>query len=320
MNIEKYIKKFSNLKILVVGDVMLDRYWFGDVTRISPEAPVPIVNVIKEDYRLGGAANVANNIAALGGKTSLLSIVGDDEEGNILSKILCQKKIIPNLIKDQKTRTIVKLRILGVQQQLLRVDFEKPISNIALDELMSKYEKLVSDHDIVIMSDYGKGCLGYSKKMIDLVKKANKKILVDPKGINYNRYDKANIITPNKKELHEAIGNWSDEKDLCNKVKTFISHYNLDAILLTRSEEGMTLYTPQKTQYLRANALEVFDVSGAGDTVIATLGLMIASGANYEDAAKAANAAAGVVVGKIGTAVLSPSELIKAIGNSGVFI
>ena len=304
---------FSKTRLLVVGDVMLDRYWFGEVSRISPEAPVPVVHVSKEEVRPGGAANVARNIVALGGQVSLLSVVGTDEAGQTLRGLLEEAGVATGLHDDANIRTTVKLRVLGRQQQLLRIDFETAPSHEVLQAKLADFERQLADHDLVILSDYGKGGLTHITQMIELAKKAGKRVLVDPKGDDYARYAGASLLTPNRSELREVVGKWENEADLKAKADQLREQLGLDALLLTRSEEGMTLFRPEGTFNQAAKAREVFDVSGAGDTVIATLALMLASGADYPEAVRVANLAASIVVGKLGTAVVTRDELQQAV-------
>ncbi|MBU3657940.1 MAG: D-glycero-beta-D-manno-heptose-7-phosphate kinase [Rhodocyclaceae bacterium] len=303
---------FSKTRLLVVGDVMLDRYWFGEVSRISPEAPVPVVHVNKEEVRPGGAANVARNIVALGGKVSLLSVVGTDEAGQTLRSLLEEAGVATGLHDDANIHTTVKLRVLGRQQQLLRIDFETAPSHEVLQAKLDDFERQLPEHDLVILSDYGKGGLTHITKMIELAKKAGKRVLVDPKGDDYARYAGASLLTPNRAELREVVGKWAGEADLKVKAEKLRETLGLEALLLTRSEEGMTLFRPEGVFNQAAKAREVFDVSGAGDTVIATLALMLASGADYPEAVRVANLAASIVVGKLGTAVVTRDELQQA--------
>jgi len=304
---------FSKTRLLVVGDVMLDRYWFGEVSRISPEAPVPVVHVHKEEVRPGGAANVARNIVALGGKVSLLSVVGTDEAGQTLRGLLEEAGVATGLHDDANIRTTVKLRVLGRQQQLLRIDFETAPSHEVLQAKLADFERQLPEHDLVILSDYGKGGLTHITTMIEMARAAGKRVLVDPKGDDYARYAGASLLTPNRSELREVVGKWDNEADLKAKADALRDKLKLDALLLTRSEEGMTLFRPQDVFNQPAIAKEVFDVSGAGDTVIATLALMLASGADYPEAVRVANLAASIVVGKLGTAVVTHDELQKAL-------
>ncbi len=296
-------------RILVVGDVMLDRYWFGDVTRISPEAPVPVVKVQRSEERPGGAANVARNIAALGAHVALLSVVGADEAGRSLAKLLADSSIDASLLEDAQLNTTVKLRVLGRQQQLLRIDFENSPTHEVLDAKLAEFRQRLHVCDVVILSDYGKGGLAHIAEMIRLAREHGKPVLVDPKGDDYARYAGANIITPNRAELREVVGRWTREDDLAARVANLRHSLGLGALLLTRSEEGMSLFAEEGVVHEPALAREVFDVSGAGDTVIATLAVMLASGLSMADAMRWANRAAGVVVGKLGTATCSLAEL-----------
>ncbi len=304
----------SNARVLVVGDVMLDRYWFGDVSRISPEAPVPIVHVQRTEERPGGAANVARNIASLGGKATLLSVVGDDEAGRSLAALLENEHVTTLFHKDAQFPTTVKLRVIGRQQQLLRIDFETPPSREVLEDKLDDFESLVDGVDVVILSDYGKGGLTHVSKMIKAAKAHGKRILVDPKGDDFARYRGATLLTPNRGEFRQVAGRWKDESDLARRAETLRTELDLEALLVTRSEEGMSLFSSAGAMHEPTQAQEVYDVSGAGDTVIATLGLMMAAGAEMPDAVRIANRAAGVVVGKLGTATVSRDELISSLG------
>jgi rfaE bifunctional protein kinase chain/domain len=303
----------SHARVLVVGDVMLDRYWFGDVSRISPEAPVPIVHVTKTEERPGGAANVARNIASLGGQATLLSVVGDDEPGRTLATLLAQDRVATHFHKDASLPTTVKLRVIGRQQQLMRIDFETPPSREVLEDKLDDFESMVDAHDVVILSDYGKGGLTHVTKMIDAAKRHGKRILIDPKGDDYSKYRGATLLTPNRSEFREVMGKWRDDADLAQRAEKLRDDLSLEALLVTRSEEGMSLFTATEVLHEPTQAREVFDVSGAGDTVIATIGLMMAAGADVSTAVRIANRAAGVVVGKLGTATLSRAELTEAI-------
>ncbi|MET3108636.1 rfaE bifunctional protein kinase chain/domain [Oxalobacteraceae bacterium GrIS 2.11] len=295
--------------MLVVGDVMLDRYWFGEVNRISPEAPVPIVRIDRREERLGGAANVARNSVALGVNTSLLGVVGQDEAGDIVEKLLQDSHIASYLNRDKQISTIIKLRVIGRQQQLLRVDFEEAPSEGVLRDKLSQFHTLLPDHDVIILSDYAKGSLVNVTDMIASGIALNKMILVDPKGSDFTRYTGATILTPNRSELRQVIGDWKSEAELTVKAQNLRMQLRLQALLVTRSEEGMSLYTDDLTHHVPTMAREVFDVSGAGDTVIATLGAMLASGKPLVESVEIANRAAGIVVGKLGTATVTHEEL-----------
>ncbi len=295
--------------MLVVGDVMLDRYWFGEVSRISPEAPVPVVLIGKEEHRLGGAANVAWNCKMLGAHTRLLSVVGRDEAGDKLDKLLKKEGVEASLHRDRHLDTTQKLRVIGRKQQLLRIDFEKPPSTEVLAAKLEEFKGALSDCDVVILSDYGKGGLEHIEDMIGAARRARRRVLVDPKGDDYVRYKGCSIITPNTAELREVVGRWKSEKDLVQRAQELRAKLRLEALLLTRGDEGMTLFTKAKTRTIQAQAREVFDVTGAGDTVIATLAVMLAAGAALETAVRLANRAAGIVVGKLGTAAATHAEL-----------
>ena len=299
----------SKARILVVGDVMLDRYWFGEVSRISPEAPVPVVKVERVEERPGGAANVARNCAALGARVALLSVVGVDEAGRALERLLAASNIDASLHEDPQLDTTVKLRVIGRQQQLLRIDFENAPTHEVLQAKLAEYQQRLGDCDIVVLSDYGKGGLTHIGEMIRLARVAGKPVLVDPKGDDYARYAGASVITPNRAELRQVVGRWRDEDDLRRRTQKLRAELGIDALLLTRSEEGMSLFTADGVGHEPALAREVYDVSGAGDTVIATQAVMMAAGTNLADAMKLANRAAGVVVGKLGTAVCTLEEL-----------
>jgi rfaE bifunctional protein kinase chain/domain len=299
----------SGARILVVGDVMLDRYWFGEVSRISPEAPVPVVRVERTEERPGGAANVARNCVSLGAQARLLSVVGDDEAGSTLSALVERAGVRASLHRDPSMPTTVKLRVIGRQQQLLRIDFETPPSNEVLASKLADFEAALAECDVVILSDYGKGGLTHIETMIRCALAAGKPVLVDPKGDDYSRYRGAQLVTPNRAELREVVGAWKDEADLAARAERLREDLQLGALLVTRSEQGMTLFQPGAVMHVPALAREVYDVSGAGDTVIAAIAVMLAAGVALPEAVKVANRAAGVVVGKLGTAVASLDEV-----------
>ena len=303
----------SRTRVLVVGDVMLDRYWFGEVSRISPEAPVPVVKVERSEERLGGAANVARNVAALGAKATLLSVVGTDEAGQILQRLLAAEGIDASLHPDPELLTTVKLRVIGRQQQLVRVDFENWPAHEVLRTKLLEFSERLPDCDVVILSDYGKGGLTHITEMIRLARAAGKRVLVDPKGDDYSRYAGATMVTPNRAELREVVGKWSSDEDLTRRAQALRTQLELEVLLLTRSEDGMSLFGAEGVSHEAAQALEVYDVSGAGDTVIATMAVMLASGADAVSAMQLANRAAGIVVGKLGTAVAHLPELRAAL-------
>jgi rfaE bifunctional protein kinase chain/domain len=302
-------EQMATARVLVVGDVMLDRYWYGAVDRISPEAPVPVVRITREEERNGGAANVAYNVVTLGAHASLLTVVGDDEASHKLEALVANTGIEPHFGRDADLKTTVKLRVIGRQQQLLRLDFENTPKNELLASQTAAFEDLLPTHGAVLFSDYGKGGLGHISDMIARARAVGKPILVDPKGSDFARYSGATVITPNRAELQQVIGAWRDESDLRTKVQDLREQFNLQAILLTRSEEGMTLFDADGELHVSAQAREVFDVTGAGDTVIATMAALVASGVGLRDAVPIANQAGGVVVGKFGTATVSYDEL-----------
>jgi rfaE bifunctional protein kinase chain/domain len=301
--------RLRKARVLVVGDAMLDRYLFGEVERISPEAPVPVVRVTREEDRLGGAANVALNVKALGPGVTLITVVGDDEPARRLESLLKTQAVEVILGRDQKLFTCVKLRVIGRAQQLVRVDFENQPDHEVLADMLSDFARVVPQYDAVLFSDYGKGGLTHIPRMIELARDAGKPVLVDPKGDDYGRYAGATVITPNRAELAQVIGAWKTEAQLEEQVQRLRQSNRFDGVLLTRSEEGMSLFDGAGHLQVPAQAREVFDVTGAGDTVIATLAAMLACGMSLREAMPLANRAGGIVVGKFGTATVSYEEL-----------
>ena len=301
-------------RVLVVGDAMLDRYWFGAVDRISPEAPVPVVRVTREEERLGGAANVALNVKTLGAQATLLTVVGEDEPARKLKTLLEREGVATLLGHDPNLYTIVKLRVIGRSQQLIRIDFENQPDHEVLAGMLADYEQALPAHDAVLFSDYGKGGLTHIPRMIELARGLGKPVLIDPKGSDYSRYAGATVITPNRAELAQVVGDWASEAELHERAHRLRRTLGLGGLLLTRSEDGMSLFdtaedgTPGHTR-VAAQAREVFDVTGAGDTVIAALAAMLAFGLSLRDALPLANRAGGIVVGKFGTASVSYEEL-----------
>jgi len=302
-------EKLSAARVLVVGDVMLDRYWYGAVDRISPEAPVPVVRITREEERNGGAANVAYNLVTLGAQSSLLTVVGDDEASHKLEALVANTGIETYFGRDAQLKTTVKLRVIGRQQQLLRLDFENTPKTEVLASQTATFVDLLPSHDAVLFSDYGKGGLAHVSDMIERARAAGKPILIDPKGSDFSRYQHASVITPNRAELQQVIGAWQDESELQAKVQQLRERLGLEAVLLTRSEEGMTLFDADGQVSVSAQAREVFDVTGAGDTVIATMAALVAAGMSLREALPWANRAGGLVVGKFGTATVSYEEL-----------
>ncbi len=300
---------FSDAKLLIVGDIMLDRYWFGDSTRLSPEAPVPIVLVQSVQETPGGAANVAVNAANLGPYVSLLSVAGDDAEGRLLEEMLQERQVRCMVLRDKKLQTIVKLRILARHQQVVRADFEQRPASELLLPLVDQFKQQAPQHRTVIFSDYGKGGLIHLSQMMAVARQNNMQILVDPKGLDYLPYHGANVVTPNRAEFAQVAGAWSSESDFERRAFALRDQLELGALLVTRSEEGMSLFAGSRHVRIPARAKDVYDVSGAGDTVIAILGAAIGAGYDIEHAAHIANAGAGVVVGKMGTCPITLEEL-----------
>ena len=302
-------EQLAKARVLVVGDAMLDRYWYGAVERISPEAPVPVVKVNREEERIGAAANVAYNVATLGAKASFLGVVGGDEPGRRLEALLRETGIASHLKHDAALKTTVKLRVIGRHQQLLRMDFENEPDHEALASQSEAFAQLLPRHDAVLFSDYGKGGLAHIPAMISAARSAGKPVLIDPKGSDYERYAGATVITPNRAELQQVTGTWKDEAQLREKAQRLRESLRLDALLVTLGEDGMTLFDAKGELHVDANAREVFDVTGAGDTVIATLAALVAAGMPLREAMPLANKAGGIVVGKFGTATVSYEEL-----------
>ena len=308
MNLSK--QQLAQTRVLVVGDAMLDRYWHGAVERISPEAPVPVVKVTREEERIGAAANVAYNVAMLGAQASFVGVIGDDASGRRLEALMRETGIDAHLARDPGLQTTVKLRVIGRQQQLLRLDFESEPDHEALASQTETFSRLVPTHQAVLFSDYGKGGLAHVTAMIAAARQAGKPVLIDPKGSDYSRYAGATIITPNRAELQQVIGTWRDDDDLRTRAQNLRQSLQLDAVLCTRSEEGMSLFDAEGELHVSAHAREVFDVTGAGDTVIATLSALVAAGLSLRQAMPLANKAGGIVVGKFGTATVSFEELM----------
>jgi D-glycero-beta-D-manno-heptose-7-phosphate kinase len=304
-----HAEQLAATKVLVVGDAMLDRYWFGAVDRISPEAPVPVVRITREEERLGGAANVALNVKTLGAQAILMTVVGDDEPAKRLKQLLEMQGVDTLLGHDPKLYTTVKLRVIGRAQQLIRVDFENEPDHEVLQSMLSSFESTVLNVQAVLFSDYGKGGLSHISRMIELASLVKQPILIDPKGCDYSRYAGATLITPNRSELAQVIGSWDNDAQLQERAHNLRAQHRLQNLLLTRSEEGMTLFDEQGQLHVPAQAREVFDVTGAGDTVIATMAALMGSGLSVRQAMPIANSAAGIAVSKFGTAAVSFEEL-----------
>lgn len=302
--------------VTVVGDVMLDSYWKGPSSRISPEAPVPVVRVTDKEERAGGAANVAINIASLGAPCNLVGIVGEDKNAEILEKIVRAHSIKTDFVLTKEHPTITKLRVLSRNQQLLRLDFEDSFSNLDEEMILKSFKDSVKNSKVVIFSDYGKGSLSSVRKMIEIASSLGIASLIDPKGTDFEKYRGATLLTPNMSEFEAVVGKVANDDDLEQKALALISKLDLKMLLVTRSEDGMSLIRPgMKAVHLPTYAREVYDVTGAGDTVIGTLGTCLASGMDIVTACEYANSAAGIVVGKIGTSTVSPAELEKALGK-----
>ena len=302
-------QQLAKARVLVVGDAMLDRYWHGAVDRISPEAPVPVVKVTREEERIGAAANVAYNVLTLGARASFLGVVGDDEAGHKLETLLRDTGISVHLKRDPGLKTTVKLRVIGRHQQLLRMDFENEPDHEALASQNETFTSLAPEHDAILFSDYGKGGLAHIPSMIALARAAGKAVLVDPKGSDYSRYAGATVITPNRAELQQVVGSWHDDAELQAKAQRLRAELGLEALLVTLGEDGMSLLDAAGQVHVPAQAREVFDVTGAGDTVIATLAALVAAGLPLRQAMPLANKAGGLVVGKFGTATVTYEEL-----------
>ena len=310
------VPSFEHSRVLVVGDVMLDRYWHGNTGRISPEAPVPVVRIQDIEERVGGAANVALNLAALQSRPLLMGVTGGDDAGRTLVRLLGEAGVDCRFSTSDTHPTITKLRIVSRNQQLIRLDFEEAFDLVgAFDTraMLQTYERALDEVDVVVLSDYAKGTLGDTRAMIQLARSKHRKVLVDPKGQDFEPYRGATLLTPNLAEFEAVVGHCGDESALVERAENLRAEYELDALLVTRSEQGMTLVQPDKAPlHLPTEALEVFDVTGAGDTVIGTLAAALAAGEDFASAAALANLAASVVVGKLGTATVSPAELRRA--------
>jgi D-beta-D-heptose 7-phosphate kinase/D-beta-D-heptose 1-phosphate adenosyltransferase len=301
---------FSTARILVIGDVMLDRYWSGQAARISPEAPVPVVKVKTIEERVGGAANVALNIAKLGGKVTLIGVIGNDSDGDQLQRLLRAEGVVCDFIVDENLHTICKLRVMAQHQQLLRIDFEETPLNFNHADLSERLQNHLEKNEIVVFSDYGKGTLDNVADYISISKNAGLKTLVDPKGTDYSRYQNADLITPNLGELKAVVGE-GEIDTLILKGRELLATQKIETLLLTRGEAGMSLIDADSTYSLPAQAKDVFDVTGAGDTVIAVMALGLAIDLPLHDSMYLANLAAGCVVGKVGTSTVSTLELTR---------
>jgi D-beta-D-heptose 7-phosphate kinase/D-beta-D-heptose 1-phosphate adenosyltransferase len=310
------IPAFAQASVLVVGDIMLDQYWYGPTQRISPEAPVPVVKITQDERRPGGAANVALNIASIGGKVTLAGITGEDDAAQHLRTQLTALNINCEFDQQSHIPTITKLRVMSRNQQLIRLDFEESLHDVNKSKLEEKVAAQLAQHDLLLLSDYSKGTLSDVQNLIALAKKSGKAVLVDPKGTDFERYRGATLLTPNLSEFEAVVGECKTENDIVSKGQTLLEQLDLEAMLVTRSEQGMTLLRRDHEEFhLPTQAREVYDVTGAGDTVIATLALAIAAKAEYTQASALANIAAGIVVGKLGTSTVSEAELLAEIST-----
>ena len=305
---------FKSAQVLVLGDLMLDRYWQGSATRISPEAPVPVVHIKSSEERAGGAGNVALNIAALGGRVTLMGYCGQDEAGDSLLGLLQRAGIHCAVLRQDRFPTITKLRVLSRHQQLIRLDFEDSFHGLDDGPLLSMFQERLAEADVVVLSDYGKGSLTAAAELIRRCRAAGKPVLVDPKGNDFEKYRQADLITPNLGEFESVAGPCRELADLEEKAAHWLQALELGALLITRGDQGMSLFRPEALPlHLPAKAKEVFDVTGAGDTVISVLAAALAAGSALADATILANLAAGIVVGKLGTACVNREELDYAL-------
>jgi len=308
------LPNYDNAHVLVTGDIMLDRYWHGDTGRISPEAPVPVVRVEDGEERVGGAGNVALNLTALGAHTNLVGLTGDDEAADALARTLESEGVGCHFERVTGFHTVTKLRVMSRHQQLIRLDFEDGFPGYDGDGLRAKFSEAVNDSSVVVFSDYGKGALREVQELIAIARSAGKPVLIDPKGNDFSRYRGATLITPNRGELEAVVGPCTDDAELVTKGEALRKRLDIEALLITRSEQGMTLLREgQPPLHMPARAREVFDVTGAGDTVISVLAATVAAGHDLAEAASLANIAAGIVVGKMGTASVSVEEIRQAL-------
>ncbi len=307
---------FSIGRVVVVGDVMLDRYWHGSTNRISPEAPVPIVKVENDEFRAGGAGNVALNIASLGAAADLVGLVGRDEAAVLLRNRLQSAGVACHLLEAPQHPTITKLRIISRHQQLIRLDFEQAFAESEAEGISKAFSDTLSGAGAAVLSDYGKGTLSDTRSLIDTARQLGVPVLVDPKGCDFERYRRASIITPNMNEFEAVVGHCADEHAVITRGEALLAKLELEALLITRSERGMTLLQRNLPPLnLPTRARDVFDVTGAGDTVVAVLGAALASGVSLAEATALANIAAGVVVGKLGTATVNMAEMAEALSR-----
>ncbi len=311
---------FSQARLLIVGDIMLDRYWKGGTSRISPEAPVPVVNIKEIEDRPGGAANVAINAASLGAQVTLIGLCGDDENAQLLQARLESYGVECCFLPVSGFNTITKLRVLSRNQQLLRMDFEKSFEDVDKSKLAKHFSEQLKRTDLVIFSDYNKGALSGVNSLIKLAREHKKPVVVDPKGTDFSKYQGATVLTPNMAEMEGVVGSVEEESRLAEKAQSLKEKLELDNLLVTRSEKGMSLFSDESPFHLPAKAREVYDVTGAGDTVVSTLAVALASGQSMQHACVLANIAASIVVGKLGTSVITPTELALALNEQSTHL
>ncbi len=304
-------KDIEKAKILVVGDAMLDCYWIGDVERISPEAPVPIANIYAEKFSPGGSSNTAINITSLGANATFISCIGNDKYGRILKRLLKENDLRYLTISNKDLETTRKIRVVANNQQMIRIDFNRYANEEFNLFALKSFEEEIDKHDLVIVSDYDYGGIKYLKEMIQIARSKNKKIIVDPKYKNFEKYSGTTIITPNIKELRNAIGDWNGEEELKKLVDDLRDKYEIESILLTRSKDGMTLFNSEGSRSIKSKVVDVSDVTGAGDSVVATMGVLIACGLSDYQSMLYANHAASIVVSRFGTSSISYKELIS---------
>ena len=313
-SVDRNLSKLAGANVLVVGDVMLDQYWKGDVQRISPEAPVPVIAVRDTEERIGGAGNVARNVTSLQGKCTLLGVIGEDQAGKNINRIALECGVNSILETDSAIKSTIKLRVLSKNQQLLRADFENEPGKGVLQRMHAHFRNLVTEHDAVILSDYGKGSLANIDQLISLAEAAGKPVFVDPKGNKYDRYRGATMVTPNLSEFESVVGEVDGDQDMDSKAMRLLKDNGISKCLITLSDKGMALFDgASEPLRIAARSREVYDVSGAGDTVIAVMAMAVSAGFSDEVAMELANSAAGVVISKLGTATVDRSELAAAI-------
>ncbi len=302
-------EEIANAKLLVVGDAILDCYWTGEVDRISPEAPVPVTNIFEEKFYPGGACNTAVNITSVGAKATFISCIGNDKYGIILKKLLEEKNLRYLTVNKKNIETTRKIRLVARNQQMFRIDFNRSVDRESNLHSLKSFNDEIDNHDLVIISDYDFGGVRDSKEMIDIARKKNKFVIVDPKMRSYENYRRASMITPNISELKNVIGNWDSENELNKLVNNLRDKYEIESILLTRSKDGMTLFNKDGSRSIDTNVIEVSDVTGAGDSVVAIMGILIACGFSTYKSMLYANYAASIIVSRFGNSSISYEEL-----------